>query len=61
MKKIKNLTSFIAISLVAISIFILSCDFKGVTDDFDIVINNSIFKQQIVVELFDPVNQANLE
>ncbi|NCP84314.1 MAG: hypothetical protein GW823_05340, partial [Bacteroidetes bacterium] len=48
-------------SLVAISIFILSCDFKGVTDDFDIVINNSIFKQQIVVELFDPVNQANLE
>ncbi len=61
MKKIKNLTSLIAISLVAISIFILSCDFKGVTDDFEIVINNSIFKQQVIVELFDPVNQANLE
>lgn len=61
MKKIKNPKSFIALSIVAISIFILSCDFKGVTDDFDIVINNSIFKQQIVVELFDPVNQANLE
>ncbi|WP_445747776.1 hypothetical protein [Polaribacter sp.] len=61
MKKIKNIKSLIAFSAIAISIFILSCDFKGVTDDFDIVINNSIFKQQVIVELFDPVNQANLE
>lgn len=61
MKKIKNIKSLIAFSAIAISIFISSCDFKGVTDDFDIVINNSIFKQQVIVELFDPVNQANLE
>ncbi|PQJ69590.1 hypothetical protein BTO14_16450 [Polaribacter butkevichii] len=40
----------------------MSC--KGIdeiTEDIDIIVKSSIFKQQIVIEVFDPVNQLNLE
>lgn len=52
----------ISLSIVIIMIAIISSckSFEEITDDFDIVFNNSIFKQQIVVEIFDPVDQSNL-
>ena len=58
-KKIFNIT----LALLAATITIItSCKgFDEITEDFDVVINNSIFKQQILVEIFDPVDQSNLD
>lgn len=56
--KLLKITLAITISLIAI---ITSC--KGIDEianGFDVVVNTSIFKQQVVVEIFDPVDQENL-
>lgn len=56
--KILGITLAMAIASIAI---ITSCKgFDEITEDFDIVINNSVFKQQVLVEVFDPVDQSNL-
>lgn len=61
MKTRKLLTTAIAFIAITTTI-IMSC--KGIdeiADDFDIIVKNSIFKQQVIVEVFDPVDQLNLE
>lgn len=60
--KTKKLIFYIAAIVLSSVAVITSCkSFDEITEDFDIVINNSVFKQQILVEVFDPVNQDNLE
>lgn len=60
--KTKKILLTITGFLLATAALITSCkSFDEITEDFDIVINNSIFKQQVLVELFDPVDQTNLE
>jgi len=61
MKTNKIFTFSIAFILSTIAIITSCKGFDEITEDFDIIINNSVFKQQIVVELFDPVNQSNLD
>ena len=60
MKTNKTLTLSIAFLLTTFAIITSCKSFDEITEDFDIIINNSVFKQQILVEVFDPVDQSNL-
>ncbi|MCL7752893.1 hypothetical protein [Polaribacter sp. Z022] len=60
MKTNKILTLSIAFLLTTFAIITSCKSFDEITEDFDIIINNSVFKQQILVEVFDPVDQSNL-
>jgi hypothetical protein len=61
MKNNKIFTFSIAFILSTITVFNSCKGFDEITENFDIIVNNSVFKQQIVVEISDPVNQSNLD
>lgn len=61
MKTKKTLLFALAFILTSITIITSCKGFDEITEDFDIVVNNAVFNQQIMVELFDPVDQNNLE
>lgn len=60
MKINKTLGFILALAITSIAIITSCKGFDEITEDFDIVINNSVFKQQVLVEIFDPVDQSNL-
>lgn len=60
MKKNKLLKS-LTLTIVLLSAFIISCDFKGVTEDFEIELTNNVLEQEALVSVIDLVNPKNLE
>ncbi|QXP64667.1 hypothetical protein [Polaribacter sp. HaHaR_3_91] len=59
MKKLKKLHALIALAFM--TLLVISCDFKGITDDVDIQISNNILKQEALISVLDIVNPESIE
>lgn len=59
MKKLNNIK--ILFALTCMTLFALSCDFKGITEDVDIVIANNVLTQEALISIVDITNPQNIE